>query len=35
MEAYQRGMWGATDEEIKKLKQIYLELEAEIDEQEE
>lgn len=35
MEAYQRGMWDATDEEIEKLKQIYLELEAEIEEQEE
>jgi cobaltochelatase CobN len=35
MEAYQRGMWDATDEEIDRLKQIYLELEAEIEEQEE
>jgi cobaltochelatase CobN len=35
MEAYQRGMWDATDEEIEKLKQIYLELEAEIEELEE
>jgi cobaltochelatase CobN len=35
MEAYQRGMWNATDEEIEKLKQIYLEIEAEIEEQEE
>jgi cobaltochelatase CobN len=32
MEAYQRGMWDATDEEIEKLKQIYLELESEIEE---
>ena len=32
MEAYQRGMWDATDEEIERLKQIYLELESEIDE---
>ena len=30
MEAYQRGMWDATDEEIEKLKQIYLELESEM-----
>ena len=35
MEAYQRGMWDATDEEIEKLKQIYLELESEIEELEE
>lgn len=35
MEAYQRGMWNATDEEIEKLKQIYLEIESEIEEQEE
>lgn len=35
MEAYQRGMWDATDEEIEKLKKIYLELESEIEEQEE
>ena len=35
MEAYQRGMWDASDEEIEKLKQIYLELEAEMEEQEE
>jgi len=35
MEAYQRGMWDATDEEIEKLKQIYLELESEIEEMEE
>lgn len=35
MEAYQRGMWDASDEEIKKLKQIYLELESEIEEREE
>jgi cobaltochelatase CobN len=35
MEAYQRGMWDATDEEIEKLKKIYLELEAEIEELEE
>jgi cobaltochelatase CobN len=34
MEAYQRGMWDATDEEIEKLKQIYLELESEIEEME-
>ncbi len=34
MEAYQRGMWDATDEEIEKLKQIYLELESEIEDQE-
>ena len=32
MEAYQRGMWDAADEEIEKLKQIYLELESEIEE---
>ncbi|MFC1591309.1 magnesium chelatase subunit H [Thermodesulfobacteriota bacterium] len=35
MEAYQRDMWDASDEEIDRLKQIYLELEAEIEEQEE
>jgi cobaltochelatase CobN len=35
MEAFQRGMWDATDEEIEKLKQIYLEIEAEIEELEE
>ena len=35
MEAYQRGMWEATDEEIEKLKKIYLELESEIEEREE
>ncbi len=35
MEAYQRKMWDATDEEIEKLKQIYLELESEIEEMEE
>jgi cobaltochelatase CobN len=35
MEAYQRGMWDATDEEIDKLKKIYLELESEIEEREE
>jgi len=35
MEAYQRGMWDATDEEIERLKQIYLEIESEIEEQEE
>ena len=35
MEAYQRGMWDASEDEIEKLKQIYLELEAEIEEQEE
>jgi len=35
MEAFQRGMWDATDEEIEKLKQIYLEIESEIEEQEE
>ena len=35
MEAYKRGMWDATDEEIEKLKQIYLEIESEIEEQEE
>ncbi len=35
MEAYQRGMWDATDEEIEKLKRIYLELESEIEELEE
>ncbi|MFC1669286.1 magnesium chelatase subunit H [Spirochaetota bacterium] len=35
MEAYQRGMWDASDDEIDKLKQIYLELEAEIEEREE
>ena len=35
MEAYQRGMWQATDEEIERLKQIYLEIESEIEEQEE
>jgi magnesium chelatase H subunit len=35
MEAYQRGMWEATDAEIEKLKKIYLELESEIEEREE
>ena len=35
MEAYKRGMWDATDEEIERLKQIYLEIESEIEEQEE
>lgn len=35
MEAFQRGMWEATDEEIEKLKKIYLELESEIEEREE
>jgi len=35
MEAYQRGMWKASDEEIEKMKQIYLELEGEIEEIEE
>lgn len=35
MEAYQRGMWDASDEEIEKLKKIYLEIESEIEEQEE
>jgi cobaltochelatase CobN len=35
MEAYQRGIWDATDEEIDKLKKIYLELESEIEEREE
>jgi cobaltochelatase CobN len=35
MEAYQRGMWEATDEEIDRLKRIYLELESEIEEREE
>jgi cobaltochelatase CobN len=35
MEAYQRDMWDATEDEIDRLKQIYLELEAEIEEQEE
>lgn len=35
LEAYQRGMWKATDEEIERLKQIYLEIESEIEEQEE
>jgi len=35
MEAYQRGMWDATDDEIERLKQIYLELESEIEELEE
>lgn len=35
MEAYQRGIWDATDEEIEKLKKIYLELESEIEEKEE
>ncbi len=35
MEAYQRGMWEATEEEIEKLKKIYLELESEIEELEE
>ncbi len=35
MEAYQRGMWAATEEEIERLKQIYLEIESEIEEQEE
>jgi cobaltochelatase CobN len=35
MEAYQRKMWNATDGEIEKLKQIYLELESEIEEMDE
>jgi cobaltochelatase CobN len=35
MEAYNRGVWDASEEEIEKLKQIYLELEAEIEELEE
>jgi cobaltochelatase CobN len=35
MEAYNRGVWDATEEEIEKLKQIYLELESEIEEIEE
>jgi cobaltochelatase CobN len=35
MEAYTRGVWEASDEEIEKLKQIYLELESEIEEIEE
>jgi len=35
MEAYSRGVWDASEEEIEKLKQIYLEIEAEIEEQEE
>ncbi len=35
MEAYQRDMWDASEDEIDKLKQIYLELEAEIEEKEE
>ncbi len=35
MEVYQRDMWDATEEEIDRLKQIYLELEAEIEEKEE
>jgi len=35
MEAYQRGMWDASDEEIEKLKKIYLEIESEIEELEE
>jgi cobaltochelatase CobN len=32
MEAYNRGVWDASEEEIEKLKQIYLELESEIEE---
>jgi cobaltochelatase CobN len=35
MEAYQRGMWDATDEELEKLRRIYLEIESEIEEREE
>jgi cobaltochelatase CobN len=35
MEAYSRGVWDASEEEIEKLKQIYLELESEIEEIEE
>ena len=34
MEANQRGFWQATEEELEKLKQIYLELEGELEEQE-
>jgi len=35
MEAYNRGVWEASKEEIEKLKQIYLEIESQIEEQEE
>ncbi len=35
MEAFNRGIWDATEEEIEKLKKIYLEIESEIEEQEE
>jgi cobaltochelatase CobN len=35
MEAYQRGYWQATKEELERTKQIYLELEEEIEDREE
>ena len=35
MEAYNRGKWEASPEELEKLKQIYLEIESQIEEQEE
>jgi cobaltochelatase CobN len=35
MEAFNRGKWDASPEEIEKLKQIYLEIESQIEEQEE
>jgi cobaltochelatase CobN len=35
MEAFNRGVWEASEEEIEKLKQIYLELESGIEEIEE
>jgi len=34
MEAYQRGFWQATQEELERTKQIYLELEEEIEDRE-
>jgi cobaltochelatase CobN len=34
-EAYQRGYWQVTPEELEKMKQVYLELEEEIEEREE
>jgi cobaltochelatase CobN len=35
IEAYNRGIWQAKPEEIEKLKQIYLEIESQLEEQEE
>ena len=35
MEAFNRGIWDASEEEIEKLKKIYLEIESEIEEMEE